>query len=111
MGSGYPQGRDQRGRAHTPTGRCRDCRATVLWATTPSGKRMPFDMRRASADATPRPYAIFERADDWRLAVMLHDAELAGEIETLGDGVILAECHWDTCPERQPRMRERADLA
>lgn len=109
MASGRPSGRDNHGKAHTPTSRCRDCRATVLWATTPSGKRIPFDMRRIAAGGSNRPYAIVEHDGDWRLAVMLHDPELAREVEDLGDGILLAECHFDTCPSRRPR--ERADLA
>lgn len=109
MASGYPQGRDKRNRAHTPTSKCRDCPATVLWATTPSGKRMPFDLRVADPDADARVYLLVEHPGDWRLAVMLHDAELAGEIREQ-ELAPLAVCHWDTCPNRE-RPRERADLA
>lgn len=108
MASGYPQGRDQRGKVHAPSSRCRDCGATVLWATSPSGKRIPFDMRVVDPRASSRLYALWERPNDWRLAVMIRDEDLAVELAGF-DGVPLVECHFDTCPERQPR--ERADLA
>lgn len=109
MASCYPQGRDQRGRQHTPTGNCRDCSATIVWATTPSGKRIPLDPGGASETGLPsRPYLVIEEADNWRLAIELRDDGVAEEVIDVHKAPLHA-CHFDTCPERRPRAR--ADLA
>lgn len=109
MASCYPAGRDQRNRQHSPTGKCRDCRATVAWATTPSGKRIPLDPEAwpAGIDLPPRPYLLIEHPDHWRLAIELRDPGVAEEVQDV-HGTPVRTCHWDTCAQRRPRPR--ADL-
>lgn len=111
MASCYPQGRDQRGRQHTPTGNCRDCSAAIVWATTPSGKRIPLDPGASSSvdvGLPARPYLLIEEADHWRLAIELRDPGVAEEVLDVRHSPLYS-CHFDTCTERRPR--QRADLA
>lgn len=113
MSSGYPNRSATRGHVQQGIAPCRDCREPVKWATTPRGARIPLDLDPIGAMALTvagiRPYLLIERPGDWRLAVELHDPELAGEV-LMGDGLSLATSHFDTCASR-PQPRERADLA
>lgn len=109
MASAFPQSRGARGRAQTSMTRCRDCRAAMLWATTPRGARLPLDVEPADPNRGKRTYLVLERERDWRLAVEIADPEIAGEVLHLGMG--LRTCHFDTCTHRRTAPRERADLA
>lgn len=108
--SGYPQRHRGPQQSVAP---CRDCRAPIAWASTPTGKRLPLDLDQlggmALSVAGVRPYLLIERAGDWRLAVELHDLETAAETLTL-EGLQLRTSHFDTCPNRV-QHRERRDYA
>jgi hypothetical protein len=113
MSTGYPSGRDQRGRVHQPVAPCRDCRQPILWATTPRGARFALDVEALHTvpDPPARVYLVLEGPHDWRLVVELHDRELAREALDLHG--TLYSAHFDTCPkvDRADRPRPRADLA
>lgn len=113
MSSGYPHRSATGAQIHQSVAPCRDCREPIKWATTPRGARIPLDLEPVPAmvlgTAGVRPYLLIERPGDWRLAVELHDPDLAGEA-LAQDGLDLATSHFDTCP-RRPQPRERADLA
>lgn len=106
--SGYPIGRDQRGRAHAAVQPCRSCKAPMLWVVLPSGKRNPLDLEptlKGNVLVLPGP-------EDWRLGVVVHDQDLLQEVRTLFADR-LHTSHFATCPDADEhrRPRERADLA
>lgn len=108
--SGYPQRHRGPQQSVAP---CRDCRDPVVWASTPTGKRIPLDPDPiggiALSVAGVRPYLLIERAGDWRLAIELRDHELAAEVLTLDNVGQLRTSHFDSCPNRV-QHRERADF-
>lgn len=115
MASGYPTGRDHRGRHHTAVQACRDCKRPMRWASNPNGRRIPLDVE---PDVDGDNLLITQGA--WALTVQVKDTELLEELRaftrahTAGENVESAlrrlyACHWDTCPKRKPR--ERRDLA
>lgn len=111
MSSGYPQ-RGHRGPQQS-IAPCRDCREPIIWTTTPNGKRLPLDHApmggMALSVAGVRPYLLVERPGDWRVAVELHDLQLAAEVLTI-DGLAIHTSHFDSCSQRVP-FRERKDFA
>jgi hypothetical protein len=71
----------------------------MLWATTNTGKRLPFELEQATPPYLGRAYVMLERGD-WRLAVELRDDELRLEAPMV-EGLDVRLCHFDVCPERR----------
>jgi hypothetical protein len=115
MASGYPMGRDRRGRQHGALQSCRECQRPMRWAANQNGKRIPLDLE-PTADGDN----VLITQGAWALTVQLRDPELLEELRALnraheaGEDVNpalrrLYSCHWDTCPNRPALTRK--DLA
>jgi hypothetical protein len=115
MASGYPTGRDRRGRQHGSVQSCRDCKRPMRWAANQNGKRIPLDV-----EPTPAGDNVLITQGGWALTVQIRDPDLLEELRKFGRAHDAGEdvhpatrrlysCHWDTCPSR-PALTRR-DLA
>lgn len=112
MSSGYPSGRDQRGRVHQPIQPCTGCGRPMLWVTMPSGKRNPVEYEPRPND--PQPNILVVERDDphlgaWRLGVQLHDRELVEEAIAAGFRVTTSHFADRACPRNARRERKDID--
>lgn len=77
---------------------CRSCGAAILWATSPTGKRIPLD-------ANPHPDGTVQL--DAAVARVLKDAELH-YARSVAVGPTLYLSHFATCPDaKQWRGHDR----
>lgn len=109
MASGYPIGRTQTGRTHTPVQPCRSCAKPMLWVVTNGGKRNPLDLE---PDPTYGNVLVIEGEREWRLGIVIHNDDVLAEARELFPDRIHTS-HFATCPnaDEHRRPRERRDLA
>lgn len=116
MATGYPDGRDRRGRVHTAVQPCRDCQRPMRWATNLGGTRIPLDVEPSDAGDN-----VLLQQSSWALTIRVTNRQLREELlaftqaHAAGEDINpalrrLYTCHWETCPNRSA-PRERADLA
>lgn len=75
------------------TERCRSCKAIVIWATLPSGKRAPFNASQVPARIGGAGY-VLRQVEGGDVQAELFDAD-PSRLE--GSGVHLS--HFATCPD------------
>lgn len=73
--------------------RCRTCRARIVWATLPSGRRMPVD-----SDPSP----VGQIRLDGTLGVVLGEAD-ATAARLAGEPLFIS--HFATCPDASEHRR------
>lgn len=72
------------------TGKCRSCKAAILWWETPTHKRMPVD---DTAAVVPDGEPLLEDGETW---------DQPDEVRRL-----LQNCHFATCPNAAEHRRAR----
>ncbi len=85
------------------TGKCRNCNATVLWAETVNGKKIPLDtvLVQVSEVAVPKgenPWTVFVPTDGGRVQSVRGRRVVSGvPAVNVADGYV---SHFATCPSK-----------